>query len=123
MGWFRRRREEEKVNAVTAMATAFSQALGSVLSAQSSQIEQNTKFIGVIQDLSAKQVMRVMGQKGGQTTQRRKKLRREADRAAQSCVLCTDPMHRGTTLEQIAFHRQHEDRPQLSAESQPEQGN
>lgn len=123
MGFFRRKKEAEEASVIAVMATAFGQALAGVLTAQSAQIEQSSKFLGQLQDLSARKAAQIMGSKGGQTTQRRKKAAKAAAAAAQECVLCANPMHRGTTLQQIELHRQHEQSPQLSAlESQPEQG-
>lgn len=125
MGWFSRRKEAEQASLITAMATAFGTALAGVLGAQAQQIEQSTKFLGTVQDLSAKQVMRAMGSRGGTSTAKRKKARKEAEKAVASCVLCLDPMHRGTTLEQINFHRQHETSPQVTEAqgAEQEQGN
>ena len=129
MAWFKRRRENEQANLVTSMAAAFGQALAGVLTSQTEQIKQATSFLTTIQELSAKQTMRLMGQKGGRTTQARKKA---AKRAVQTvdCVLCSDPMHRGTTLEQITLHRLHEGRgddmplgAQAQEEPEKERGN
>lgn len=128
MSWFSRRKEDRQANAVAMMAEAFGKALGSMLASQSQQMETQVKFLGVVSDLSAKQAAKIMGQKGGRVTQERK---RQAKRAAAqpACVLCADPMHRGTTLEQITLHRQHEglDQQSLFVEPRPpgeqEQGN
>ena len=117
MGWWKRRKENEQAVLITSMAQAFGQALAGVLTSQSEQIKQSTAFLSTIQDLSAKQTMRMMGQKGGRTTQARKKLK---SKIAVECVLCANPMHRGTTLEQIAAHRLHEGD---GVTEEPERGN
>ena len=114
MAWWRKkgleeRRESEQREAslVAAMATAFASALGSVLTAQTEGIRQQGQFLNTLQDLSARKAAQVLGSKGGRTTARRKKERKQV---TQECVLCRDPFHRGTTLEQISFHRGHEGR-------------
>jgi hypothetical protein len=126
MAWFKRRKEAEQATLIAAMSTAFAQALGGVLSAQSEQIKQSSAFLGTLQDLSARKASQILGSRGGRETQKRKKKLREATAAAVECVLCADPMHRGTTLQQIEFHRQHESAPQLqltAAATEPEVGN
>lgn len=111
MGWFRKSRQEEEektASLVASMATAFATALGSVLTAQTEGIKQQGSFLNTLQDLSARKAAQVLGSKGGRTTQSRKKAAKKAAAAEQQCVLCLNPMHRGTTLEQVNFHRMHE---------------
>lgn len=126
MSWFSRRKEQQKISGLSMMAEAFGKALGGILQSQAQQMETQTKFLGVVSDLSAKQAAKIMGQKGGRVTQERK---RQAKKAAQTtdCVLCINPMHRGTTMEQINFHRLHEglDNSKILVEQQqpPEVGN
>lgn len=108
MAFFGRRREERQASLITAMSTAFAQALTGVLSSQAEQIKGSTAFLNALQDLSARKAAQVLGSKGGRSTQSRKKAAKAASKAQQECVLCADPMHRGTTLEQITFHRMHE---------------
>jgi hypothetical protein len=115
--WNKRRNEEREASLVAAMATAFAQALGSVLTAQTEGIKQQGQFLNTLQDLSARKAAQVLGSKGGRTTQKRKK-EAKAERRGQECVLCRDPFHRGTTLQQIEFHRMHEGRG--DEESQPQ---
>lgn len=117
MGWFKSRkeaklREEEQRQAstVAAMATAFASALGGVLSAQTESIKQQSQFLNTLQDLSARKAAQVLGQKGGRAAAKSKKAAREGARREPECVLCRDPFHRGTTIEQIQFHRMHEGR-------------
>jgi len=127
MGWFSKRREEKQASLVGTMAAAFAQALSGVLQAQSAQIKQSSEFLGTLQDLSARKAAQVLGSKGGRTTQRRKKEAKAAAAGRRECVLCDNPMHRGTTLEQITFHRLHEGAeqappPDLAREAEEEQG-
>lgn len=131
MGWireWRKRREEaeeaKQASVVAAMSQAFATALGGVLSAQTEQIKQSSAFLGTLQDLSARKAAQVMGSRGGRTTAERKKKAREATAAQVECVLCRDPMHRGTTLQQIEFHRRHESlSPESPGTPDPERGN
>ena len=124
MGFFRKRQEQKEASLIATLTKAMGEALGGLLSAQSQQVQQSTAFLGVLQDMSAKKAAQIMGQKGGRTTQERKRKRSEAIQTS-TCVLCSDPMHRGTTLEQIALHRQHESvgQPLSSTAEEPERGN
>lgn len=118
MSWFRRReREPFPPSLVDTLAQALATALSKVMTSQSDQIEQQTKFLGVLQDLSAKKAAQVMGQRGGRVTQERRRAAK-VKRGRVECVLCADPMHRGTTLEQIQFHRMHEGVGSDSSQSQ-----
>lgn len=112
VGWWGRskaeRREAEQASLVTSMATAFATALAGVLTAQTTQITQQGAFLGTLQDLSARKAAQVLGSKGGSTTARRKKEAKRAAAAEPQCVLCDNPLHKGTTIAQIEFHRQHE---------------
>jgi hypothetical protein len=112
---------------VSTLVTAVSTAVAGVLAAQTQQIEQQGKFLGTLQDLNAKSAAKMLGSKGGTTTARRKKEARKAAAAQQECVLCSNPLNQNTTLEQIQFHRQHQQVQQLptsaAAAAADEQGN
>lgn len=123
MAWFRRRQEQQEASLIATMTKAMGEALANVFTAQSQQLSQSTAFLGVLNDLSAKKAAQVMGQRGGRTTQERRRKKKDAQRAQVECVLCADPMHRGTTLEQIAIHRQHETIGQPLSSEEPERGN
>ncbi len=127
MAWWGKRKEEREATLIAALTTAFAGAIGGVLSAQTAQIQQQGAFLGTLQDLSARKAAQVLGSRGGRRTTERKKKARDAVRAVQECVLCHDPMHRGTTLAQIDFHRQHGEIVPVEASSpptdEPERGN
>src|SRR6266568_2578071 len=112
MSWWgeRKKTREEATQAslVATLAQALGTALGQVFTAQAHQIEQSSKFLDSLQDLSARKAAQIMGSRGGRTTQRRKAERKRDRLEAPACVLCANTMHRGVTLEQIAIHRQHE---------------
>lgn len=107
MGWFRSKKEAEQATLVSSMAKAFAEALAGVLTAQGKQIEQSSAFLGQLQDLSARKASQILGSRGGRETQKRKKKLREAAEAIQ-CRLCTNPMARGVTLQELDEHRRHE---------------
>lgn len=123
MGWWSRRKEAQEASLVSTLVTAVSQAVAGVLAAQTQQIEQQGKFLGTLQDLNAKSAAKMLGSKGGTTTARRKKEAKKAALAQQECVLCANPLHQGTTLEQIAFHRLHQSPQQAPSPEPQEQGN
>jgi hypothetical protein len=133
MSWFRRKdeekervRQEREASLVASMATAFATALGSVLSAQSEGIKQQGAFLNTLQDLSARKAAQVLGSKGGRKTAERKEKKRKAIASTPECVLCRDPFHKGTTIQQIEFHRLHEgaySEPQPEPALVDEQGN
>lgn len=81
-------------------------------------------FMNGASELALKSSASLLGQKGGRAKARNRQLREMVKKATSECVLCLDPMHRGTTLAQIDFHRQHESRPQEpTPEPEPERGN
>lgn len=108
MGWFKRRREAEEATLVATLTGALGAALTSVFANQTEQIKQSSAFLNQLQDLSARKAAQVLGSKGGRTTQKRKKAAREVLVQQAQCILCRNPNHQNTTLEQIQFHRQHE---------------
>jgi hypothetical protein len=108
LDWMRRRREEKQASMVGAMAQAFATALGGVLQAQTAQIQQQTQFLGTLQDLSARKASQVLGSRGGRKTAERKAARKRAEAAAPVCRLCHNPNVRGVQLWEIDAHRQHE---------------
>jgi hypothetical protein len=118
--WRAERKAQADAHLIEVMVTALSQALSATLTAQSTQVQQTSTFLGQMQDLSIKTAMRAAGQRGGLKTQERKRAKKAAAPSERQCVLCVNPMHRGTTLEQIEFHRQHEN-PEIEAPR--EQGN
>src|SRR5882672_12150339 len=127
MGWWQRRKDQRNADLMQTMVAALGQALTGVWTAQTEQIKQSSAFLGTLQDLSARKAAQVLGSKGGRTTQRRKKEAKAASASRRECVLCDNPMHRGTTLEQITFHRLHEGAeqappPDLAREAEEEQG-
>jgi hypothetical protein len=126
MGWFRRRREAEEATLVATLTTALGTALSNVFANQTEQIKQSSAFLNQLQDLSARKAAQVLGSKGGRTTQKRKKAAQAVAAQQRECVLCRNPNHVNTTLEQINFHRQHEyldqENPPQGA-SDPEVGN
>lgn len=110
---------------MAAMAEAFGKALGGILASQAQQIEGQTKFLGVVSDLSAKQTMRLMGQKGGRTTQERKRKAKQAVSASPQCRLCHDPMARNVEVWEVVEHQKHETlmRPLAHEAQDEEKGN
>jgi hypothetical protein len=130
MGWLADRRErirrveeDRQASGIATMAKAFAEALGGVLQAQSAQIQQSSQFLGTLQDLSARKAAQVMGSRGGRTTQERKKQRKRESAAAAECVLCVNPLNRGTTLQQIEIHRAHGVPQPPEPSPEPERGN
>lgn len=125
MSWFfKRRKEAEQASLVTALTQAFAQALTGVLAAQTTQIETSSKFLGTLQDLSARKAAQVLGSRGGRESQKRKKAARLAPGERPACPLCANPFRQDVTLEMIAHHRLHGEASQDSPPEQPpEQGN
>lgn len=119
MSWWserkRQAKEAETASLVSAMATAFAQALGSVLTAQTAQIQQQSAFLGTLQDLSARKAAQVLGSRGGVSTQRKR-----AKAKGFACPLCENPNRRGVTLEMLNFHRAHEPEPTNRALAAPQ---
>jgi hypothetical protein len=105
--WMKRRREERQASMVGAMAQAFATALGGVLQAQTAQIQQQTAFLGTLQDLSARKASQVLGSRGGKKTAERKAAKKKAAEAPE-CRLCHNPNARGVQLWEIDAHRHHE---------------
>jgi hypothetical protein len=89
------------------MAQAFATALGGVLQAQTAQIQQQTAFLGTLQDLSARKASQVLGSRGGRKTAERKAAKKRAAERP-SCRLCENPMARQLSVEEIEAHRHHE---------------
>ena len=134
MGWWRnkkvreeRQSQEREASTVAALASAFGTALAGVLAAQTEGIKQQGQFLNTLQDLSARKAAQVLGSKGGRKSAERRKARQKGSAGQPECVLCVNPFHRGTTLEQIAFHRLHEGRvdepSSLTLGESPETGN
>ena len=88
---------------ITALSTAFSEALKSTFVAQAHSIEQNTKFLEMIQGMTARQAARMMGQRSGEV----RRERRAARPKPPSCALCANPARRDVTLEMVRVHREH----------------
>ena len=113
MGFFARKRKEreEAKNAslVEVLTAALGQALGRTLDAQSHQIEQSSRFLDQLQDLSARKAAQVMGSRGGRVTQARLREKRKASASRPACPLCENPNRRGVTLEMISLHNGHGD--------------
>jgi len=108
MGWFSRRKEEHEASLLATLVKAVGETVTGVLTAQSAQVAQNTAFLGTLQDLSAKKAAQIMGSRGGKISQAKKRARREAEGILPKCRLCTNPMARGVTLQELDIHRQHE---------------
>lgn len=127
MGWWSRRREEaheererqrraRDVDIFASMGKAFGEALGNVLSAQGNLIDQNTKFLDNLQDLSARKAAQVLGSRGGKRSQARK---RQASLPQTDCAVCHDPSDPHLTVRDIDIHRAHGTRRHEALPEQP----
>jgi hypothetical protein len=117
--WFGRRKEREAerdARLVETLAAALGTALGRVFDSQAHQIEQTSRFLDSLQDLSARKAAQIMGSRGGRRTQERKAKQRELSLSSRGCPLCANPMRRDVTVEMIQEHRKHApETPELAA--------
>lgn len=110
VGIFRRRQPTiVGPDMITALSKAFAEALQSTFSAQAHSIEQNTKFLEMIQGMTARQAARMMGQRSGEV----RRERRAARPRPPACALCAQPARRDVTLEMVRIHREHASEYQL----------
>ena len=106
-------REAEKLDQATQqsrrselaeLAEALGQSLERTFQIQAKMMEGSAALIGVLQEASARKAAQVLGRRGGQRTQER---RRSLPKPP-SCPLCIDPNFGHPTPAMIDLHRMHQ---------------
>ena len=98
-------RSEDQVSSLAVSSQALGGALAKTFEMQAQLLEGTSRFLGVMQDLSAKKAAQVMGSRGGKANAARKAKRLNSP---PECELCRNPAFRHPTWDMISEHRKHE---------------
>lgn len=104
---FRKRARADSAPEPVAVADVLGSMMTRVFDSQAKMLEQNTAFLGAVQELGAKKAAQALGSRGG-----RKRAENAARKKTQAgCRLCKDAFSTNLTVEEVEAHRAHADLP------------